>query len=184
MKVFLIVVSTADGFIAKDAGHTAMMWTSMDDKKHFVELTKRAGVIVMGSTTFKTMPKPLKDRLNIVYSRNPDSIDKADNVEVTNASPAELIASLEARDYSEVAICGGSQIYTNFIKSGLVNTIYLTIEPVIFGQGINIFSEIVGSANGQKITLVNSRTTEGGTLFLEYTISPNSQDGHARAPLV
>ena len=67
MEVFILAAQTADGFIAKNHTHAAT-WTSKEDKQRFVELTKDAGVIVMGSTTFKTLPKPLKNRLNVVYS--------------------------------------------------------------------------------------------------------------------
>ncbi len=170
MKVFIIAALSADGFIAKNAEHAAL-WTSIDDKKHFVELTKRAGVVVIGSTTFKTMPRPLADRLNIVYSRNAESIRPADNVEVTQSTPEELITSLEARGYSEVAICGGSQIYTAFMKSGLVTSLYITIEPIVFGQGIHLFNDIIGGDSGQKIKLIKSRSTEAGTIFIEYAIN-------------
>ena len=56
IKVFIIAAISADGFIAKDTNHPAM-WTSKADKKRFIELTKRAGVVIMGATTFKTLEK-------------------------------------------------------------------------------------------------------------------------------
>jgi len=82
IKAFIVAATTADGFIAKSADHGAY-WSSTDDKKRFVELTKRAGVVVMGSTTYKTLPRPLKERVNIVYSR-----DKTfEGAEVTQDEP-------------------------------------------------------------------------------------------------
>jgi len=72
MKTFIIAALTADGYIGKNAKHAAM-WTSKEDKKRFIEITKRAGVIVMGQNTWQTLGKPLKDRLNIVYSPTPHS---------------------------------------------------------------------------------------------------------------
>ena len=70
IKCFIVAALTADGFLAKDKNQVSTSWNSSDDKKHFIELTKRAGVVVMGSTTFETFNKPLKDRLNIVYSHS------------------------------------------------------------------------------------------------------------------
>lgn len=163
MRVFIIAAQTLDGFIAKDSNHPAF-WTSKEDKKQFVELTTRAGVCIMGSSTFKTLPRPLKERLNIVYTRSKDI--SGDNVETTQDEPINVIANLEKRGFKEVAICGGSQIYTLFLKARVVNTIYLTIEPVLFGQGISIFNDDMNI----QTELVSHTKTDGGTLILEYKV--------------
>ncbi len=164
MNCFIISALTADGYIGKHSTHAAM-WTSKEDKKRFVEITKRAGVIVMGQNTWKTLGKPLKDRLNIVYSPIPLE-DAVDGVEVTTKSPADLLKELEERGFKEVAICGGSQIYSMFMKAGLVNKLYLTIEPILFGDGMRLFKEDMDF----KLKLENSVTTENGALLLEYSV--------------
>ena len=161
MKVFIIAAQTADGFIAKDEHHAAF-WTSKEDKARFVELTKRAGVVVMGSTTFKTLPRVMKDRVNIVYSRK----EKFDGAEMTEADPITLIQKLEARGFKEVAICGGASIYTMFLKAGIVDTIYLTVEPLLFGTGISLCNDAVST----QLSLVSESKTESGTVFLEYRV--------------
>ena len=164
MKTFITAALTADGYIGKHSTHAAM-WTGKDDKKRFIEITKRAGVMIMGQNTWKTLGKPLKGRLNIVYSPAPiEGI--TDGVEITTKSPADLLKELEDRGFKEVAICGGSQIYTMFMKSGLVDTLYLTIEPILFGDGIKLFKEDMDF----KLKLVSSITSESGALLLEYEV--------------
>ncbi len=170
IKVFIIAAVTADGFIAKDAQHAAL-WTSKADKKRFVELTKRAGVVVMGSSTYKTIGRPLKERVNIVYSKH----QNFEGVEMTQDSPRELIRKLEERGFKEVAICGGSHVYTMFMNAGVVDTIYLTIEPHVFGKGITLFNEDI---QGGHLKLKHAQTSESsGSLLLEYSVdhsgSPN-----------
>lgn len=163
IKVFLIAAISADGFIAKDANHSPMYWSSKADKKRFVELTKRAGVVVMGSSTYKTIGNPLKERINIVYSKK----ENFPGVEMTQDKPLDLIKKLEERGIKEVAICGGSHIYTMFMKAGVVDTIYLTIEPILFGKGITIFNEDLHYS----LKLQSSQTSEAtGTLLLEYKV--------------
>ncbi len=163
IKVFLIAAMSADGFIAKDAQHSPMHWSSKADKKRFVELTKKAGVVVMGSSTYKTIGQPLKERLNIVYSKNQTFPD----VEMTNKSPIELITDLENRGFKEVAICGGSHIYTMFMKAAVVDYVYLTIEPIFFGKGMTIFNEDLKYS----LKLQSSQVSEStGTLLLEYKV--------------
>jgi len=161
MKAFIIAALTADGYIAKDEHHPAF-WTGKEDKKRFIELTKRAGVIVMGSTTFKTLPRPLKERVNIVYSRS----KTFEGAEVTQRNPVDLLHDLEARGFKEVAICGGARIYSMFMKANVVDTLYLTIEPIVFGKGIRLFDDDML----HHLKLVNSTQTETGALLLEYKV--------------
>ncbi len=161
---------TADGFIAQDENHAAV-WTSKEDKKRFVELTKKAGVVIMGSRTFRTLPRPLKERLNIVYSKSPAFIEQLqgqENVEVTQEDPRALLERLDARGIKEVAICGGSQIYTAFMKSHMVKKIFLTVEPLIFGKGLTIFNEPLPHTH---LELVSKEATETGTILLEYKVN-------------
>ncbi len=53
------------------------------------------------------------------------------------------------------------------MKSGLVDTLYLTIEPVVFGDGIKLFKEEMD----YKLTLVDSVKTESGAMLLEYSVN-------------
>lgn len=160
MTTFIIAALTVDGFIARDVGQISTNWTSKEDKKFFSERTKKAGVVVFGYNTYKTIGKPLPERLNIVYSNKEANID---GVEVTQKKPQELLKDLEARGYKEVAICGGATIYTMFMESGMVNTLYLTIEPVIFGSGIRLFNKELD----MKVKLI-AVENKASTVFLEY----------------
>jgi dihydrofolate reductase len=163
ISVFLIAVTSADGYIAKDEKHVSTSWTSQEDKKHFTELTKRAGVVVMGSKTYETFMRPLKDRRTIVYSRT----KKYDGVEMTSETPKDLVARLEKEGCKEVAITGGAHIYTMFLESGLVDTIYLTIEGVLFGKGIPLFNANMDIS----LNLVKNTQLGPNTVLLEYSIN-------------
>lgn len=161
MKCFIIAAMTADGYIAKDEKHAAF-WTSKEDKKRFVELTKNAGVVVMGSNTYGTLPRPLKERVNLVYSRS----KTFEGAETTTKDPHELLKDLEARGFKEVAICGGAHIYTLFMKAKVVDRLFLTIEPLVFGSGIRLFNEDMHF----KLNLVSAAQGENGSLLLEYKV--------------
>jgi len=162
MKCFIIAALSADGFIAKDEKHSPFNWTSKEDKKRFIELTKKAGVIVMGSSTYATLPGMLKERLNIVYSRT----KKFEGVETTSKEPAELLKELEGRGFQEVAICGGAHIYSLFMKAKVVDRLFLTIEPILFGKGIALFNEDLLF----HLDLVAASQGEKGSLLLEYKV--------------
>lgn len=163
MRVSIIAAISADGFIAREQNELAN-WTSKEDKKLFVELTKRAGVMVMGGTTYRTIGRALPGRRNIVYSRSP--IDQ-DGIEATQEAPADLIKRLEKDGFSEVTICGGSAIYDMFLQAGLVTDIYLTVEPLLFGSGVSL------ARSGLKthMSVVETRKLTPDVLFVHYAVA-------------
>ncbi len=180
MKISLIAAQTLDGFIARTSDEFAS-WTSKDDKKRFVAITKAAGVMIMGSKTFNTFPSPLPGRTHIIYTRNPEEyIGKIlakfnwstlpPEIQITNKSPKDLIVELEARNIPEAVVCGGSEIYSLFMAAGVVDTIYLTVEPIVFGSGISLLNKPIE----QKLELVLMEKTEQGTIFLEYKVLANN----------
>jgi len=162
MKTFIIAAISADGFIARTTDELAD-WTSKEDKKIFVELTKRAGTMVMGNTTFKTIGRALPGRHTIVYSRQDLAYD---DVEVTSESPADLVARLDTAGQAELAICGGSAIYTLFLQAGVVDELYLTVEPCLLGAGVPLFDT---SLNVQ-LKLLETRQLNENVLLLHYEV--------------
>ena len=163
MQTFIIAVLTADGLIAESTEQKSTDWTSKEDKKFFAERTRHAGVVVFGYNTYKTIGRPLPGRLNIVYASPNVNIDGA---EVTQKEPAELLKYLEKRGYNEVAICGGSTIYTMFMEADVVDKLYLSIEPVIFGSGMSLFNKKFE----KKLELVSMQKLGEQTVLLEYNV--------------
>ena len=163
MMVFIIASLTADGLIAKDPKVPSTDWTSKEDKEFFIRRSKEAGVVVMGQNTYETIGRPLKDRLNIVYSRD----KQYEGVEVTQKEPKSLIEELERRGYKEVAICGGSTIYTMFMEAGVVDKLYLTVSSLVFGKGMNLFNKEFD----QKLELVSVEKLGPQTILLEYNVA-------------
>lgn len=142
MKVVLLMAITVDGKIAKHTTHPAT-WTSKADKKVFIEATKNAGVIVMGQTTYDTIGRPLHGRLNVVMNPQPDtSKNIPGTLEFTNTQPPELLKELEARGFGTVIIGGGSIINGLFLSQGLLDEVWLTIEPRLFGEGLPLFKGV------------------------------------------
>jgi dihydrofolate reductase len=178
-QVFIIVAISTDGFIAQSAHQPSVDWTSPEDKRLFHQRTKQAGVVVMGETTFATINSrylPLSERLNVIYSyKSRDElatqmgigVEKVSDqsLQVTSLPPQQLVAQLQQAGFMEVAICGGSSIYSQFLQSGVVNKLFITVEPVIFGDGIKLFNQPMQ----QQLKLIAStRLNEKGSILLEY----------------
>lgn len=84
-----------------------------EDMKFFKEKTLNK-VVIMGRATFESLPgkKPLKDRVNIVLSKN----EKFFNKDIIIARSIEEILDLTANYKSEdVFVIGGESVYRQFL---------------------------------------------------------------------
>ena len=70
MKLSIIAAVAANGVIGNN---NQLPWNYPKDMKHFVEITKKVGVVVMGRKTYESIGKPLPNRINIVISRTMES---------------------------------------------------------------------------------------------------------------
>jgi dihydrofolate reductase len=166
VNVFIIAALTADGCIARDAQQSSIKWTSRDDYQFFQERTKKAGVLIMGSTTFETISRALPERKIYVLSRSKTYEQFGESVEATQLPPGELLNQLEGQGVTEVAICGGTSIYTQFMQAGLVDEMYLTIEPVVFGEGVRLFNQSLET----KIQLKETISLSDQTVVMHYLV--------------
>lgn len=139
IPVTMMMAITVDGKIAKNSQQFAN-WTSPEDKKLFVEVSKSHGVIMMGENTFKTFPAPLKNRLNVVFSyqENPPEIE---GVKWAKGEPEKILLELEAMGFKSALLGGGASLNSLFLEKKLIQEIILTIEPKIFGQGLSLFDK-------------------------------------------
>ncbi|OGR24860.1 MAG: dihydrofolate reductase [Desulfobacterales bacterium RIFOXYA12_FULL_46_15] len=140
MKVILLMAMTADGLIAKNSMQP-VDWTGKADKHYFVRITKKAGVMIMGSKTFDTIGKVLPDRKNIVMTRDKKRQSKDPDLIFTDQTPGQILADLTLQGFTSVTLIGGSVVNTLFIKEHLIDEIHITIVPLFFGKGLTLFSE-------------------------------------------
>jgi len=98
--------------------NNALPWHISEDLKHFKKLTLNH-FVVMGRKTFESIGKPLKQRKNIVISRN-ESLNLEGVMIVNSIDKAISIAN----DGSEIFIIGGEQIYS--ISLSIATHMYIT----------------------------------------------------------
>ncbi len=167
MNVEIVVALSLDGKISCAKDESSLVWTSKEDTAFFVAKTKEAGVVVMGSATFATIGRPLKDRLLVVMTRdNSGKESLPGQVEWTTNAPKEILEDLKDRGYEKVVIGGGAQIYSAFLEAGLVTDVYATIEPIVFGDGVPF---VTGKLN-QRLKFVESRMLNDSAVLMHYQV--------------
>ncbi|MBO4374874.1 MAG: dihydrofolate reductase [Lachnospiraceae bacterium] len=84
-----------------------------EDQRFFRSMTE-GKVVVMGRKTLESLPggRPLKNRVNIVLSRNKDF--QAEGCTVCH-SVEELMSELEKYPSQEIFVIGGEKIYTELV---------------------------------------------------------------------
>lgn len=183
---FIIAAQTLDGFIAAERDQSSFEWTSREDKKWYSQQTKAAGCVIFGRTTFETFNRPIPGCLNLVYTRSqPEEFATADMAELTaqrqaketillrtQLSPEKITQRLGEIGYKALSVSGGGSVYHQFLASGVVEKLLITIEPVVFGQGVKLFSEAIPT----KLSLEKIHDLSHQTKCLEYSVV--AADGH------
>ena len=124
MAIIGIVAVDQNLAIGKDG---RLPWHYSADMKFFKETTI-GNAVVMGRRTWLTMPKPLKDRLNIVLSRVSD-IDAQESLVVLRESRSAL--SIARYLSCDLFVMGGAKIYELFlpqIDRWIVTEVPLAVE--------------------------------------------------------
>jgi dihydrofolate reductase len=109
-KVVLVAAVAENGVIGRDG---ALPWRLKSDMQHFRRLTVGRPV-VMGRKTYESIGKPLKDRTNIVITR--DRGFAADGVVIANSLETAMAMAREdarQRGADSIAIIGGAGIFSD-----------------------------------------------------------------------
>ncbi len=101
--------------------NNALLWNIPEDMQHFRRLTARH-VVVMGENTFKSIGRPLPERVNIVLSVDPKFSN--DYCKVVR-SIDEALAIAKQYEKEEIFIIGGASIYHQFLQ--YAERLYLTL---------------------------------------------------------
>lgn len=149
-------MQSLDSFIAKNLNDN-LSWGSKEDKLFFKEKTKKIGTMILGSKTFESMPiRAFDQREAYVMTSNSSRYQKESlpsNINFFKGSPKELIQKLENIGKKEAVVIGGGSIYQSFLQTGLVNELWITIAPKLFGGGISSFNQFKNSENIYDIDL-------------------------------
>ena len=165
MHCIAIAAVTIDGKIALDTSHFSD-WTSKEDKDFLHEFLDKADVIVVGNNTYKTALEPLSKRNCIVFTASvATSEHKSDTLTYCNPVSSDCVPLLEK--YETVAVLGGTKTYTWFLENDLLDELYITIEPIVFGRGLPLF-ESSEDINVQLKLESTKQLNEKGTLLLHY----------------
>lgn len=115
-----------------------LLWHIPGDLKHFRRLTTEHPVI-MGEKTYRSIGKPLPNRVNIVLSQDPSFSDSRC---VIARDPQQALRVATDAQSDEIFIIGGGMVYTAFLSEA--DKLYLTQVDATFPDANVFFPDFEG----------------------------------------
>ena len=171
MKTILIFVSSLDGKVTKWGESHVSSWSSHQDQDYYKNIWNESQLIVMGSNTFNAGSFPSSNPQLIIMTGHPDkykNLKISGQIEFTNESPSELTTRFINKGHQQMLVLGGPHIATSFLKEQLIDELWLTFEPKIFGQGGNFATDVKLDIN---LHLMHcEKVNDQGTLITKYAV--------------
>ena len=164
-----------DGFIAGPNGEAD--WILMDPEINFAELFKQFDTLLIGRRTFTQMVAagqagPTPGMTTYVFSR---TLDQKDFPYVTMVSEdaGGVVERLRQQPGKDIALFGGGALFRSLLDAGQVDTVEMSLIPVLLGDGIPLLPGPYGKV---PLKLVKHKVLKAtGTISLEYSIERTRQ---------
>lgn len=172
MKIILAMVLSADG---KSTGGNLedQSWASSEDQVHLQKLISENNLIFLGGKTYsiaKSHIKPSEGKLRIVLTRDAQKFKEDEipgQLEFSDLGIEELIKSLEERGFEKLLLLSGENLNKEFFEKNLIDEIYFTLEPKIFGSGRSVTA---GDLDINLQLMAMEKLNEKGTILLRYKV--------------
>jgi len=164
-RYIAFVAASVDGRISL-TDKTLPDWTSKEDWNFFQDALSRVDAVVVGRNTYEAAAERLRKRTTFVLSNRLKTLQRRGSITFVNPAYVDLAELL--RTYKTVAVCGGGNVYRFMLENNLLDEIYVTIEPLIFGRGKAMF--VGGTHTARLHLLLARRLNRTGTLLLHYQV--------------
>lgn len=148
MRIVLIVAQSLDGRITRHDAPGAS-WASAADQTWFRQSLREFDAHVMARKTYETIraqlqPPPTSGPRRIVMTHHPENFandTSPGTLEFTDDTAHQIRHQLIEAGCQACALLGGASAHDVFLAADLVDEIWVTIEPRLFGTGTPIVRE-------------------------------------------
>ena len=165
----LTYFTSLDGYIAGPKGESD--WIVMDPDIDFNAIFAAFDTILLGRKTYEATRQPgseggMPGMQTYVFSR---TLRPEDCPGVTlSDDPNATINTLRANEGKDIWLFGGGSLFRSLLQLGLVDSVEVSIIPVLLGSGVSFLPP---PAQLAKLKLVKHQVLEKtGTVLLEYAV--------------
>lgn len=170
-KFIAFVATSVDGRISLTR-KASPDWTSKEDWRFFQDSLSKIDAVVVGRNTYEAARRSLRKRKTYVLSSHLPTLKRMGLVTFIN--PRRINLQKLLAEYKTVAVLGGSGVYRHMFESDLIDEIYVTYEPLIFGRGKEMVTD--GKQTIRLSLLSVRRLNRKGTLLAHYKIDKKIHD--------
>lgn len=175
MKVIVYMATTANGYIATEDDDTAFV--SSVEWKAFRSMAKKFGNLIVARRTYEIMVKDEEldglESLMVCVVTSDQDFKSAASTHYAVTSPRKALEFLKSSGYTEALVSGGGRLNASFFKESLVDELYLDIEPVLFGKGINLLQQQDVTA---RLKLLGTKKLSADEIQLHYQVLSSSEE--------
>ena len=174
-KVRYNCAMSLDGYVAGTNGE--FDWIVVDPDIDFESLFQQFDTFLLGRRTFEVTagqgsPIPSGAR-TFVFSKTLRQSDH-ENVAIIGENWKEAVRSLREEPGKDIWLFGGGVLFRNLCEEGLVDTVEVSILPILLGGGVPLVAEL---STRIQLELKEQRTYEKtGTVSLVYEVSKARDD--------
>ena len=146
-------------------------WIGVDPDIDFEELFRQFDTFLLGRRTFEVTGDPgasaQSGTRTFVFSRTL-SQDDYEDVTIVGDDWREVVRSLREEPGKDIWLFGGGALFRSLCEEGLVDTVEVSIVPILLGGGIPLVPELSEQIG---LTLTEQRVFEKtGTVSLVYEV--------------
>lgn len=175
METIAIVVMSLDGCLTKH-DTDGPDFASPADQNFFRRTLATFDCALMGGASYRAareriLANPRPNHLRMVLTRTPANYQqdaKPGALEFRSDEPAEALVRLRTRGLQRCALVGGARLITGALTAKLLDQLWITVEPVVFGQG----RRLVEGALNAHFELLGAGSIGPNTLLLRYRPVP------------
>jgi len=169
-KVILYIAMSLDGYIAKPDGDITFLSIVEQEGEDYgySDFIKTVDTVVVGRKTYDKIlsmgfdfPHSDKDAYIITRTSRPS----VGSVKFYTDSLIDLVARLKSEDGKHIFVDGGAEIVNELLKDNLIDEFYISVIPVLLGEGIPLFK---GGRPEIGLKLISSKSFDKGLVQLHY----------------
>jgi dihydrofolate reductase len=162
--------TSLDGFIAGPEGQAD--WIVIDPELDFAAMFAQFDTLLIGRRTFTAMVAAgqggaMPGLASYVFSRTLKPADYPD-VTIVSEDAGGFVARLREQPGKDIALYGGGGLFRTLLDAGQVDSVEVSLIPVLLGDGIPLLPPPYGNV---ALKLIRQKVLAAtGTLSLEYSI--------------
>ena len=162
-KVILYIASSLDGYIAKPNDDLSFLSRVQQEGQDYgyAKFIDNVDTVILGRKTYDWVMKQVKEFPHAqldsyIITRTPrQDIGK---IKFYTGNLKELVLRLKQERGKNIFIDGGAEIVNELLKEKLIDQIYLSIVPILLGDGVRLFKDGLPGQNlmsRKKFTLID-----------------------------